>query len=356
MFLNKTVFFEEDKLTICSHIDQSEKEIPLSEDVNIGKNYILVVPDWFVYLIASDITRLRRGKGKEMLKLFLSDKYPEKVIRGSAGYIKTSPLIGFIYSDKLKHYFNKYHKLFDSARIITTPSLVVLTVEDGDFILRSDRTTLLKHNGSFLHIIGETESYSFPEGLKELMYNRGQILELIRTLVIDKKIKKSNLNLLETVDNESAISAIKKDLVIFGVIYIVFSLSLFLKYMPIKEEIKNYKDSIDTMYKASDLSKSSDPYGMLLYKIRSLKTQISDKSLPLKILYGVSTSFDQDTYIENLYIDHKLIKIKGRTNELQALDRASKNLLKFTGLTFVVDNADVQNGGVYFTLTARSKK
>ncbi len=360
MSLDKIIFLYEDHLVVCSRegTAYSEETFPLTGELPSLKGYILVLPDELVNLISTDIRPVKSGNLKEMVRLHLSGIFPEGVIQERFGFVNTSPVTAFLYLEDLSGLIEKYPELFNSASIITTVSLIALLSEEGNFVLRTDNTTLLKNDNGFLHIAGNTEGYSPAEDLKELNLSgqeRKQVLQWIDPIIARGGTRELNLRLTGQQEGWS-LAAMKKDLIFWGAVYLVFVIALFLKTVPLKEDLKVYDKAMDGIYLSMKIADNPDPYGMLLFRISQIKKQGAASIEPLKILSAMSTSFNDDASVDDLNVNQELIRIKGTIKNLQSLEKASENLSRILKVKFVIESAKVQQAGVNFIITARFKE
>ncbi|NOZ25057.1 MAG: hypothetical protein GXO94_03065 [Nitrospirae bacterium] len=322
------------------------------------KGYVLVLPDELVSLISTDIRPVRSGNLKEMVRLYLSGIFPEDVIQERFGFLKTSPVTAFIYTEELSDLVERYAELFNAAAVVTTASVAALLAEDGNFVLRTDTTTLIRNDGGFLHFAGEAEGYPPGENLKEFDVSgqqRRQVVDWIGSLAAAGRAKELDLKLTGRQEGFS-LAAMKKDLVFWAAVYIVFVIALFLRTLPLKEDLKSYEKAIDGIYASMKIADSPDPYGMLLYRISQIKKQGAAGMEPLRILSAMSTSFDGDASVEDLTVNQELIRIRGTIKNLQSLDKASEKLSGALKVKFVIESAKVEQEGVKFIITARFKE
>jgi hypothetical protein len=358
---DKIIFLYEDHIVVCSRegATYSEKTIPLTGELPSHKGYILVLQDDLVNLISTDVKPVKSGNLKDMVRLYLSGIFPEGVIQERFGFVNTSPVMAFVYLEDLSGLIEKYPELFNSASIVTTASLIALLSEEGNFVLRTDNTTLLKNDNGFLHIAGDTEGYPPAKDLKEFNISgqeRKQVLQWLDRTIVKGRSKELNLKLIGQQEGWS-LAAMKKDLIFWGAVYLVFVIALFLKTVPLKEDLKVYEKAMDGIYSSMKIADNPDPYGMLLFRISQLKKQGASNIEPLKILSAMSTSFNEDAAVEDLNVNQELIRIKGTIKNLQSLDKASESLSRTLKVKFVIESAKVQQQkGVNFIITARFKE
>ena len=360
MSVEKIIFLYKDHLVVCSREGTAwrEETFPLTGELPSHKGYILVLPDELVNLISTDIRPVKSGKLKEMVRLHLSGIFPEGVIQERFGFVNTSPVTAFVYLEDLSGLIEKYPELFNSASIVTTPSQIALLSEEGNFVLRTDSTTLLKNDNGFLHIAGDTEGYPPAGDLKEFNITgqeRKQALQWLDRIIAKGRSKDLNLRLTGQQEGWS-LAAMKKDLIFWGAVYLIFVIALFLKTVPLKEDLKVYEKAMDGIYSSMKIADNPDPYGMLLFRVSQLKKRGASNIEPLKILSAMSTSFDEDASVDDLNVNQELIRIKGTIKNLQSLEKASENLSRTLKVKFVIESAKVQQEGVNFIITARFKE
>ncbi len=360
MSVDKIIFLYKDHLVVCSRegAAYSEETVPLTGELPSHRGYVLVLPDELVNLVSTDIKPVKSGNLKEMVRLYLSGIFPEGVVQERFGFVNTSPVTAFIYLEDLSGLIEKYPGLFNSAGIVTTPSMIALLSEEGDFVLRTEHTTLLKKDSGFLHIAGSTEGYPPASDLKEFNIagqERKQVLEWLDRLAVQGRGKELNLRLTGQQEGWT-LAAMKKDLIFWGTVYLVFVIALFLKTIPLKEDLKVYEKAINGIYASMQIADNPDPYGMLLYRISQIKKQGAAGIEPLKILSAMSSSFNEDASVDDLNVNQELIKIKGSIKNLQSLEKASEDLSRILKVKFVIESAKVQQEGVNFIITARVKE
>ncbi|GMT47919.1 MAG: hypothetical protein IEMM0007_1485 [bacterium] len=360
MSVEKIIFLYKDHLVVCSREGTAwrEETFPLTGELPSHKGYILVLPDELVNLISTDIRPVKSGNLKEMVRLHLSGIFPEGVIQERFGFVNTSPVTAFVYLEDLSGLIEKYPELFNSASIVTTPSQIALLSEEGNFVLRTDSTTLLKNDNGFLHIAGDTEGYPPAGDLKEFNITgqeRKQALQWLDRIIAKGRSKDLNLRLTGQQEGWS-LAAMKKDLIFWGAVYLIFVIALFLKTVPLKEDLKVYEKAMDGIYSSMKIADNPDPYGMLLFRVSQLKKRGASNIEPLKILSAMSTSFDEDASVDDLNVNQELIRIKGTIKNLQSLEKASENLSRTLKVKFVIESAKVQQEGVNFIITARFKE
>ncbi|VAX29078.1 hypothetical protein MNBD_NITROSPIRAE02-350 [hydrothermal vent metagenome] len=360
MSVEKIIFLYKDHLVVCSRegAAYSEKTFPLTGELPSHKGYMLVLPDELVNLVSTDIRPVKSGNLKEMVRLYLSGIFPEGEFQNRFGFVNTSPVTAFVYLEDLSRLIEEYPDLFNSASIITTPSLIALLSEEGNFVLRTDSTTLLKNDNGFLHIAGDTEGYPTAGDLKEFNITgqeRKQVLQWIDRIIAKGRTRDLNLSLTGQQEGWS-LAAMKKDLIFLVAVYLVFVIALFLKTVPLKEDLKVYEKAINDIYSSMKIADNPDPYGMLLFRISQLKKQGAGSIEPLKILSAMSTSFNEDASVDDLNVNQELIRIKGTIKNLQSLEKASEDLSRILNVKFVIESAKVQEEGVNFIITARFKE
>jgi len=360
MSLDRIIFLYRDRLVVCSRNGSgySEEEFPLAGELPSYKGHVLVLPDELVNLISTDIRPVKSSNLKEMVRLYLSGIFPEGMIQERFGFLKTSPVTAFMYLEDLSGLIEKYPELFNSAGIVTTASVAALLSEEGNFVLRTDTTTLIRNDNGFLHITGDTEGYPGGGDLREFDISgqqRKQVLDWIGRLAAAGRARELDLKLTGRQEGFS-IAAMKKDLIFWGALYLVFVIALFLKTIPLKEDLKAYEGAINGIYTSMKIADNPDPYGMLLYRISQIKKQGAAGIEPLRILSAMSTSFNGDASVEDLTVNQELIRIKGTIKNLQSLDKASEDLSSALNVKFVIESAKVQQEGVSFIITARFKE
>lgn len=359
MSLDKLIFLYKDQLVVCSPTADSylEESYSLEDYKYTEKGYILILPDNYIYLLSTDIIPTKKGKLDEMIRLYLFNIFPEKEIQERYGYIKTTPAIAFIYTEEVKNLVDNYSRLFEAAHIITTPSLIALLSGEKNFVLHTSETSLIKSGNSFLHVAGRIEDYSLPEGLKEYDLTEREkepVLSWVRSLNDDKKLRQLNISFQRGEKERVALlSAFKYELLLWGVIYLLFITALSLKIIPLKKDITSYEDAITKIYSSLNLSDKDDPYGVLLYKVNQFKKDASFEINPLRILSVMSTAFKEEVAIENLNVRQQQISMKGRIKNLKLLETATEELSKKLKVKFTIDSASVKGDGVDFVITAR---
>ncbi len=359
MSLDKAVFLYEDRLVLCSREGGGYREetLSLSGEPPSLKGYALVLPDTLVTLVPTDIVPVRRRNIGEMVRLYLTGIFPEEVVRDRFGFVKVSPVIALLYAEDLDVLIGRYPKLFASAAVVTTPSLAALGAEEGVFVLKTGETTLVRKEDGFLHVMGDAEDYPLPEGAREIILSEGQrrqVLDWISTLSAEGRLRDASLG-LSGLQGGFSVAALKKDLIFWGVLYVVLVLALFLRTVPLKEDVKAYEEAVAGVYSSLGIADSPDPYGMLLYKISQVKKRGAAGTAPLKVLYAASMSLDGGASVEDLSVNQELVRIKGRIESLQALEKAAEDLSGMLRLKFVIESAKVQQDGVDFIITARLK-
>ncbi len=360
MSVDRIIFLNKDQLVVCSRegTAYSERSFPLTGALPSHKGYMLVLPDELVNLVSTDLRPVKSGNLREMVRLYLSGIFPEGVIQERFGFVNTSPVTAFIYLEDLSGLIENYPELFNSASIVTTPSLIALLSEEGNFVLKTDNTTLLKNDNGFLHIAGDTEGYPPAGDLKEFNITgqeRKQVLEWIDRIIAKGRSKELNLRLTGQQEGWT-LAAMKKDLIFWGAAYLVFVIALFLNTVPLKKDLKVYEKAINGIYSSMKIADNPDPYGMLLFRISQIKKQGAASIEPLKILSAMSTSFNEDASVDDLNVNQELIKIKGTIKNLQSLEKASEDLSRILKVKFIIESAKVQKEGVNFIITARFKK
>lgn len=360
MPLGRIIFLYRDRLVSCScgGAGCREEEFPLQGELPPNKGDVLVIPDEFVSLVSTDIRPVKSANLREMVRLHLAGIFPEGVVQDRFGFLKTSPVTAFVYTEELEGLMERYPELFSSASIVTTTSVAALLAEEGDFVLRTGTTTLLRRDGGFLHFTGDVEGYPGMEGLRELDISatqREQVTDWIGRLAASGRTKELDLKLSGRREGFS-LAAMKKDLIFWGALYLVFVAALFLRTIPLKEDLKAYEGAINGIYDSMKIADNPDPYGMLLYRISQIKKQGAAGIEPLRILSAMSTSFGGDASVEDLTVNQELIRIKGTIKSLQALDKASEELSRALRVKFVIESAKVQQEDVNFIITARFKQ
>ncbi len=363
MPLDKIVFLDQERLYVVRRSDGDfEKDtLSLADHLEIDRGYILVLPDSFVNLIYTDLTPVKRKRVREMVMLYLNSLYPEGTVsEQDFGYIPSTPVIAYLFTDRLKELLERYPALFQQARAVTTPSLIFLASERSPFILTLNDTVLIKKEDDFIHIIGEIEEYDSFDITRHLSIGKDgheELIERLRAYLEEgKNLQSLDLNLSATSKESSPVRSLRTDMIFLGAIYLAFVIALVLSLIPYTKDIKAYKSGIDIIYKGLKIQNTNDPYGMLIFKLDRLKKETYEYPKPLNVLTAVSESFDKNSQITKLIANFDLIKIKGTTDSLRSLEKASHALELKLGIKFDTESAKVRNGKVNFVIVGRVRK
>lgn len=359
---NSIVILRNDRLFVYKKVDSDYQASEFSlHDINkLEKGYILILPDSLVNLIYTDLRPVKDKKLKEMVRVYLKGLYPDEVMEDTDfGYVNTSPVIAYLITDKLKSLINSSSLLFEKAMITTTPSLLALHSETGAFLFSTDETLLVKKDDDFIHVIGKIEGLDTSEIAHQITVknddHRG-LIELFKGLLWVETPRSVDLNLLRSKKSVFKAETLKGEIILFSILYVIFLSALILNLAPIKKERKAYERKISDIYKELRIQNTADPYGMLIFKLDKLKTEHLQYPDPLKILSGISLSFNNNSRIESITANKELIRIKGTIKTLEGLEKAMERLSKELGLKFTTESAKVKDNLVNFVIVGRSKK
>ncbi len=358
---DSVVILQDKRLAVIRKGDASAEYYELSPDSvrALGKGYLLVLPDRFVNLVYTNLVPLKTKKLKEMVRAYMKTLYPDDVVDDADfGYLKTSPVIAYLVTEETKSLTKDYPALIENAGITTTPSLLALQAIRGRFLLKTGDTMLIKNDEDFIHVIGKLDGLD-TSGLDqqiELSDDDYRILmDFIASVPDRDALNRVGLDLLWTKKPPLKIEALKTEIILFSVLYILFLVSLFFNLMPLKKEQKTYMEQIKGIYKKLDIENTSDPYGMLIFKVERFRKEHLQYPDPLKILSSVSLAFDQNAEVESITANKELIRIKGRIRTLEALEESTKRLDSELGIRFTTESAKVRGGVVNFVIVGRSR-
>lgn len=370
--MKQIVFLYNDYLLVCSwqgeQYVQNKAALDTVGELPLRRGYILIIPDELIYLVPIDASNISKGvsknKVKDMVRYHLAYKFPEEEIQGRFGYLLShegSPIIACMYNEELKSLYLDNEKLFDSAGIITTPSIIALLFkqeEPSPFSIRTEKGALLKHDNQFLHIVGDLSDYPYPDGLKDIDIKTDYLINTIR----DKKDLTQLSLRLSLGDNKKghfgADDLSKRDLLFIALIYIFFIAAMFLKTIPIEKNINNYKNAINEQYKKAGIADKLDPYGQLLFKVNQIKGQSSQGPSVLQTLSAIGDTFGEELTVETVTITRSegsqsplTLKMKGHIGNYQALEKGLIKLSKLISMKLTIDTTDVEDNIVSFTVT-----
>ncbi|MBF0540946.1 MAG: hypothetical protein HQK91_05800 [Nitrospirae bacterium] len=369
--MNEVIFLYQDHLLVCSwqggqYIkDRVELNAPI-KTLASKRGYVLVIPDNLIHLVSTNITKTKSHKVKDTVKYHLAYLFPEEEIQGRFGYILSScayPIIACMYNEKLKSIYLKNKKLFDSASIITTPSIIILLSKQEastPFSIRTESKMLLKHDNKFLHIVGNLTDYSFPMGIENIDINTTNsdvLLEFLTNIIKGQKdLTQLTLRLFIDDNKKNSFTLNKKDFFLIAIVYILFIAAMFLKTIPIEKNINNYKFALNEQYKKAGVLGEADPYGHLLFKVNQLTKQDSQGLNILQALSAIGNAFNDELSVENILITPSSIKMKGKISNYQSLEKGLIKLSKLIKIQLAIDNTDIQDNIVSFTVTGMMDK
>lgn len=359
---NSIVILHKDRLIVYrkEDSDYQTSELSLQEINKLDKGYILILPDSLVNLIYTDLRPVKDKKLKEMVRVYLKGLYPDEVMEDSDfGYVNVSPVIAYLITYKLKSLIESTPLLFEKASITTTPSLLALHLETGAFLFSTDETLLVKKEDEFFHVIGKIEGLDTTEIAHQVTVkdadHRG-LIELFNGLLREETPRSVDLNLLRAKKSPFKAETLKGETILFSILYVIFLLALLLNLAPLKKEKQAYEKKISDIYRELKIQNTADPYGMLIFKLDKLKTEHLQYPYPLKILAGISLSFNNSSRIESITANKELIRIKGRIKTLANLEKAMEKLGKELGISFTTESAKVKGNSVNFVIVGRGKK
>jgi hypothetical protein len=393
--MNEIIFLNQGHLIVYSKKDGIfiQSRVELTSDVCVSQDtlqnrlvfkrgYTLIIPDNLIYLISTNITNAKKHKVKDMVKYHLKYLFPEEEIQDRFGFILSSPIIGCVYNNKLETLYHENKRLFESAGIITTPSLIVVASKHGkigdrpylinsDIINKSDSPELnkvcpqfshmiLKHDDMFLNIVGKLTDYTFPEGMENINIettNNDVLIESLNNIIKDKKsLAQLSLRLFLDDEKKNTFTLNKRDFTFTAIVYIILIAAMFLKTIPIDKNINNYKNALNELYKKAGIEDKVDPYGSLLFKINQIKAAESSDTNILQTLSAIGNAFNEELTVESITITPATLKMKGKINNYQALETGLIKLSKLIQMKLAIDTTDVAEDKVNFTITGMTVK
>ncbi len=359
MAVPEIVLCKEDEIFLYSSGAEKPKPLSLKSLEGLKPGYILLIPDSLITLIETNIEPQKKRRLNQMVRLYLEGLAPDEQIKeDDFCYLMTSPVIACLYTRRFKESAKRLKTLFEKASLITTPSAVAVTAMKGTFFLKTEKTCLIKDAQGFIHIQGDVEGYD-GEALENIIdlneegYQR--IVEMVVGLYKGGTLKRINIKKALTGEKRGVLSTVKWDLVIWSVLYLLFVSALILRVMPVKREMAVYEKEIEEVYKKAGLQGESDPYGMLLFKVKKLKDSMTVGAEPLKIMLKVTEAFSERATVESLSLGREYLRIKGKAESLEALDRAIGMLKKGLKMDFKTESAKVEKEGVSFSIAGRIK-
>ncbi len=328
------------------------------EQLNPG--YILVLPDSVVTLIHTEIEPTKKRRLHEMVRLYIEGMFPDRTLsEDDFGFVATSPVIACLYSSRFKEATRRLNGLFTKASMVTVPSLLAIKAINGTFMFKTEKTCLIKERDGFVHIHGEVEGYdnsAINQSIDLAEKGYDYLVELIDRLYDSKELKQIDLKRVVAEEKKPVFAVIKRDLLFWGVVYLLLIASIVLKIAPYKRELKAYEEAINRVYMEAGVAKEADPYGMLLFKVNRLKKNMSSSLEPVRILYALTRAFEQRGTIESVNLGNELLKIKGKAKSLEDLDGAVNTLSRLLDLEFKTESAKVKKKTVEFVVTGRINK
>ena len=339
---------------------QGEKEpqaLTLRSIEELSPGYILVLPDSMVTLIHTEIEFTKKRRLHEMVRLYIEGLFPDRELdEDEYGYVYTTPVIACIFSDRFREAVKRLNGLFSKASMVTVPSLLAVKGINGTFILKTEKTCLIKERNGFVHIHGDVQGYDTTHLSQILDLNKigyDYLVELIDSLYDSKELQQIDLKRAIRKDKQPVLSAIKKDIFLWVLLYVLLLGSLILRAIPYKNQLEAYEDAISKAYIEAGVAKEADPYGMLLFKVNKLKENRTSAFEPLRILYALTEAFENKGNVESINLGHELLKIKGKAKSLEDLDSAVNTLGRLLGIEFKTESAKVKKKAVDFVVSGR---
>ncbi len=326
----------------------------------LKQGYILVLPDSLITLIGTNIEPVKKRRLREMVRLYIEGLTPEQQLNeDDFCYFSTTPVIACLFTIRFRETYKRLRELFEKASLITTPSAVALMAQSGTFFLKTEKTCLIKDEKGFVHIHGDVEGYDTSSlekiiNLPEEGYH--WIVNKVRELYTNSALQKIDIKKALGHENKGVLASIKKDILIWIVLYLILLSSIFLRVFPVKKETKTYRQEIEKIYRQAGVAEEADPYGMLLFRVKKLKDNMVSGIEPLRIMLAVTEAFSKKATVESISLGREYLRIKGQVDSLEALDSAVNVLKSKLNLEFKTESAKVGKQGVSFSIAGRLKK
>ncbi|RMG72193.1 MAG: hypothetical protein D6710_05120 [Nitrospirae bacterium] len=353
------VLCKEDEILLLRDGAERPEPLTLKSVQNLPAGYILILPDSLINLVYTDIEPIKRKKLAPMVRLYLEGISPEKELsEDDYGYLLTKPVIAFFYTDRYRKTLERLGSVFERASAVTVPSLIALLSIQGSFYLKTERTCLIKDNRGFVHIHGDVEGLD-PSSIEKVIDLTGEncqeLVGMVRGLLKGGAIKSIDIKSTQAKDKKGFFAQTKKDLLFWAVLYLFLIAGVILRIMPVKKEIALYQSEIQRIYSKAGVSKEADPYGMLLFKLKKLKGSREKTVEPIRVLYALSEAFEGKAVVESISLGREYLRIKGKANDLEGLDRAINHLKGALKIDFKTEAAKVGKEGVTFSISGKVK-
>lgn len=366
MPISKIVFLDNYNLSIFSSVYKRSQDLilPLSSyKRNIENGFILIIPDYYITLISSDLSPTNKKISNKMIQLNLLGVLPENMIELNYGYIKTvnNNITIIAYSTEFREFCINYKQLIKNASIILTPAIIALLAVKDNFILENDDLIFYKSGLDILHFSGKITNLTNSANITKYTLDSDkhqQILKWMEQLPPLSQLKKTIFHNLILDPQKKAIytSSSKQGHKIKPFITIIFLIFLttlyYIKILPLQRDIKSTQDSITQIYSQIGINNSNTkPLDALQYKIKRLQDIEKISLNPIEIHNKLELAFNEDSTIESFNLDSNNLELKIITKNTKTFEKLSSNITRIFGLKFTIISTEIKDGKSKYDLS-----
>ncbi len=298
------------------------KEIDFEIKNKRTDNFLLIIDDRCFFYELLDVEFSNRKKIHGIAKHYLMVNYPEEFLNDLKVLEYKNKTLVLIPSKKI---YDILLGDLSNVKFFTTPLLELLFQRD-EFIYDFNGIFLTCKDGNF-HYTDKVNSES----------------DIFNATTVVKNLDKTKIK-IPIKENKSPYEYFKSFLPYFVIFFI--SVLLFIggevfRYKSVSKELAEYKKVLDSMYMKAGVKGKKDPYGFLLYKIKSVSNtdKIKISNIVLKL-----TEAAQNIIIDTLNYRAESLFLKGRVNDFTNLERFKLALEKsFVEKVYVTDTRKKDN-------------
>ena len=306
------------------------------EDVTGGKEkaYLIIDDEYFFY-VGMDNVSVSGKKLRSVAANYLSLIFPGDMLKDYGVFQGKGFTVIFIISEGLIDLIGKHPELFSAVRKITTPFIELASRYD-DFIF-SDGVRVYKKSGAEITAAMPEESGVTADDLLAEMSTPSTSLQL-------PGVSKSKFSKTPYIIPAAFV----------GICYIIFLIGQIVSLNAVSKTEKFYQDTLQNVYKAAGVDKSSDPYGLLLYKANQAGKKFQGERV-INVISQLKNIADEDTVFYTLNIRDNLVRIDGMTKDFAGAENLKNKAEEVLKTSVSMDDTKKINDGVTFVMRYEQK-
>ena len=315
-------------------IKANEKQkVDASLIINSNEKITLIIDDEYFFYLSLETVPVSGKKLKLIAGNYLNVIFPSDMVKSYGVYQSSGISIIYVLSEKLIKLINNNKALFNTAKQITMP-FIELAIKYENFLF-FDGIRIYKKEGNSISVTTDENNYITADSLfSEMNY--------IKSSVHIPGLQKQKL----------AKTPFIIPAAVLAVCYILFLTGNIISVRSAAKIDDFYNNELQHIYDELKVSGSSDPYGMLLFKVKQAGGG-SNGNRVLNVLNNLSSigeNKDISVTFDTLNIRDKSIRISGTVADFTQVDTLKKYMENKLKKTVSMNETKKTEKGVSFVM------